>query len=414
MSHNVDLNRDSTQVLVMSNAQTDTKAMSGVVLTLLPIMAVVLIAFSIIGLALPVLPLHVNQDLGLGTFVVGLVTGSQFAASLVSRVWAGRYADSHGAKRAVVIGLVTAVASGGLYLLSLHFRATPALSVSVLIMGRALLGAAESFIITGALGWGLALVDHRHAGKVIAWVGMAMFAAFALGAPAGSLLFDRFGFISIALATTVVPLIALLVVARVRAVNAQPKNPQRMSQVIGAVWVPGLGLAFSSIGFGAITAFIALLFTEKGWSPLWLAFTAFAVAFILARVLFGHLPDKLGGAKVAFVFALIEAAGLILIWLAPVAEAALAGALLTGAGYSLVFPGLGVEAVRRVPTQNRALAMGTYTAFLDLALGISTPALGLIAGWDTLGTVFLISAVLALGCAGISVQLIRRSALVSS
>ncbi len=388
--------------------------MSGVVLRLLPIMAVVLIAFSIIGLALPILPLHVNQDLGLGTFVVGLVTGSQFAASLVSRVWAGRYADAHGAKRAVVIGLVTAVASGGLYLLSLHFRASPALSVSVLIMGRALLGAAESFIITGALGWGLALVDHRHAGKVIAWVGMAMFAAFALGAPAGNLLFDRFGFISIAMATTVVPLIALLVVARVRPVNTQPKNPQGMSQVIGAVWVPGLGLAFSSIGFGAITAFIALLFTEKGWSPLWLAFTAFAVAFILARVFFGHLPDKLGGAKVAFVFALIEAAGLILIWLAPVAEVALAGALLTGAGYSLVFPGLGVEAVRRVPTQNRALAMGTYTAFLDLALGITTPALGLIASWGTLGTVFLISAVLALGCAGISVQLIRRSALVSS
>src|SRR5882724_7878833 len=54
---------------------------------LLPIMAVVLSAFLVIGLALPVLPLHVHQDLGLSAFVVGLVTGSQFAASLVSRVW---------------------------------------------------------------------------------------------------------------------------------------------------------------------------------------------------------------------------------------------------------------------------------------------------------------------------------------
>ena len=44
----------------------------------------VLIGFLVIGLALPVLPLHVHQELGLGTFVVGLVTGSQFAASLVS------------------------------------------------------------------------------------------------------------------------------------------------------------------------------------------------------------------------------------------------------------------------------------------------------------------------------------------
>ena len=50
-------------------------AVSPVVATLLPIMAVVLIAFLVIGLALPVLPLHVHQGLGLGTFVVGLVSG---------------------------------------------------------------------------------------------------------------------------------------------------------------------------------------------------------------------------------------------------------------------------------------------------------------------------------------------------
>ena len=65
----------------------------------LPIMGVVLIAFVVIGLALPVLPLHVHQGLGLNTFVVGLVTGSQFLTSL-SRVWSGHYADSRGAKGA--------------------------------------------------------------------------------------------------------------------------------------------------------------------------------------------------------------------------------------------------------------------------------------------------------------------------
>ena len=61
---------------------------------MLPIMAVVLIAFLIIGIAIPVLPLHVHHRLGLSTFVVGLVTGSQFAAALVSRLWSGRYADT--------------------------------------------------------------------------------------------------------------------------------------------------------------------------------------------------------------------------------------------------------------------------------------------------------------------------------
>ncbi len=122
-------------------------------------MAVVLIGFLVIGLALPVLPLHVHQGLGLGTFVVGLVAGSQFAASFVSRLWSGHYADSRGAKRAVVVGLLMAAVSGLLYLLSLRFMDAPVTSVSVLLAGRALLGGAESFIITGALSWGLALVD---------------------------------------------------------------------------------------------------------------------------------------------------------------------------------------------------------------------------------------------------------------
>jgi hypothetical protein len=42
-----------------------------------------------------------------------------------------------------------------------------------------------------------------------------------------------------------------------------------------------------------------------------------------------------------------------------------------------LYPGLGVEAVRLVPAQNRGLAMGAYTIFLDVALGFGTPALGL-------------------------------------
>jgi hypothetical protein len=63
---------------------------------LLPIMGVVLVAFLVIGLALPVLPLHVHQGLGLSTFVVGLVTGSQFAAS-ITRVWSGHCAEGKAA-----------------------------------------------------------------------------------------------------------------------------------------------------------------------------------------------------------------------------------------------------------------------------------------------------------------------------
>ena len=170
------------------------------------------------------------------------------------------------------------------------------------------------------------------------------------------------------------------------------------------MWLPGVGLALSSVGFGAMTAFVALVFAARGWS-VWPAFTIFAVAFILARVLFGDLADRVGGARVALVCVLIEAAGQALIWLAPWSALALLGAALTGFGFSLVYPGFGVEAVRRAPPQNRGLAMGAYTACLDVALALASPALGLIANAAGLDIVFLVSALVVLSAAAIAMRL---------
>jgi MFS family permease len=380
--------------------------------TLLPIMGVVFVAFLVIGLAMPVLPLHVHDGLGLGTFMVGLVAGSQFAASLVSRPWAGHFSDSRGAKRGVVVGLLAAAASGLVYLLSLSFAGAPLASAAILLLGRGLLGAAESFIITAAVSWGLALADPRSTAKVIAWVGSAMFAAFAIGAPAGSALYATYGFTAIAFATAAAPLLTLLLVAPLPTVAPVPHARFSFGKVVGAVWVPGFGAALGSVGFGAVTTFVALLFANRGWTDGWLAYTAYAVAFILARLFFSHVADAIGGAKVALVCALIEAVGQALIWLAVRPEMALVGAALTGFGFSLVYPGFGVEAVRRVPAQSRGLAMGAYTAFLDLAQGLASPALGLIATGASLNIVFLASAVTVLCAAFVASWLIAYPATV--
>jgi MFS family permease len=368
-------------------------------------MAAVFIAFIVIGLAIPVLPLHVHQGLGLGTFLVGLVAGSQFAAAILSRVWAGRDADARGAKHAVIAGLMIAAAAGLVYFLSLSFINRPVLSVVTLLLGRALLGVGESFIITGAQSWGLAILGVQNTSKVLAWVGSAMFAAFALGAPAGTAIYGRYGFVAIALATTLLPLGTLLFVVPLKRVPSTARAHTGLMKVMAAVWVPGVASALSSIGFGAITAFSALLFVARGWEA-WPAFTVFATAFILTRLFLGHLADRFGGAKVALICAIIEAAGLGLIWLAPWSALALIGAAVTGVGYSLVYPGFGVEAVRSAPAQSRGLAMGAYTAFLDVALGFGTPALGLLADLAGLGAAFIGSMVAALCAAGIAVAVL--------
>jgi MFS family permease len=370
---------------------------------LLPVVAVAFIMFLVTGVALPVLPVHVHEGLGFGAFAVGLVAGAQFTAALVTRFWSGRYADTRGAKRATGAGLLLAVTAGLLYVASL--AAAPAASVVILLAGRAVLGAGESCVVTGGLSWALSLAGPRNAGKAMSWFGLAMYVALAVGAPVGTALYATSGFAGIAGATTLLPVIGLVWIARVRPVPPETGSRPAFTSVVAAVWRPGVGLAFSSIGFGAITTFMVLLFAQRAWGHAWLGLTAFFAAFVLGRVGFGHLPDRAGGARVALVSVIIEAAGQALIWLAPSATIAVLGASVSGFGYTLVYPGYGVEAVRRAPAQSRGLAMGAYTAFLDLALGVANPVLGAIASGVSVRTVFLVSALVVLCSAVVAVQL---------
>jgi predicted MFS family arabinose efflux permease len=97
----------------------------------------------------------------------------------------------------------------------------------------------------------------------------------------------------------------------------------------------------------------------------------------------------MGGYRVAMWSLGVEAIGQAMLWFAPGESVALAGALVTGLGCALVFPALGVEALKRVPPANRGSAMGAFVAFLDIAYGISGPVAGLIAGQFGYAAVYL-------------------------
>src|SRR5262249_11700176 len=161
------------------------------------------------------------------------------------------------------------------------------------------------------------------------WIGTALWASFAAGAPAGNALYALFGFPGVAVATLVVPFLPLALVARLPGTAPSAAARPRVAQVLGAIWVPGLGVALAGLAFGPIATFSALLFAERGWSGAWLAFTALAAAFILGRIVFGHLPDRVGGARVALVCVLVEAAGQALIWVARTPSLFFAGAAVT-------------------------------------------------------------------------------------
>lgn len=116
------------------------------------------------------------------------------------------------------------------------------------------------------------------------------------------------------------------------------------------------------------------------------------MAFIVARILFGHLPGNIGGAKVALVTVVVEALGLLLIWQEDSADAYL-GTALAAFGYELALHGFGVEAARRAPPRACSLAMGAYVSFLNISLGIVRPLAGALAWAYAVEKVYLPGAV---------------------
>ena len=197
-------------------------------------------------------------------------------------------------------------------------------------------------------------------------------------------------------ACIVAPLTAVAIAMRETsyATPAGPRLP--FHKVVGQIWREGVGLMLQGVGLSGLTAFASLYFMARHWISAGLVMTAFGVGFIAVRVVFGSLPDRTGGYRVALWSLVIEAVGQAMIWSAPTEIMALAGALVTGLGCALVFPALGVEALKRVPPANRGSAMGAFVAFLDIAYGVSGPVAGLIAGQVGYATVYLFGAACAL------------------
>ncbi|MGF6437673.1 MFS transporter [Kosakonia sp. 1610] len=359
----------------------------------LRILSVVIFNFAsylTIGLPLAVLPGFVHDVMGYSAFWAGLVISLQYFATLLSRPHAGRYADLLGPKKVVIFGLCGAFLSGLCYLLA--GMQSGVLSLVLLCLGRVILGIGQSFAGTGATLWGVGVVGSVHIGRVISWNGIATYGAMAIGAPLGVLCYHYGGLHGLALTIMAVALLAVLLALPRAAVKASKGKPLPFRAVLGRVWLYGMALALGSAGFGVIATFITLYYDARGWDGAAFALTLFSVAFVGARLLFPNGINRFGGLNVALICFAVETCGLLLVGLAVDPWMVKLGVFLTGAGFSLVFPALGVVAVKAVPRHNQGSALATYTVFMDLSLGVTGPLAGLLMAWAGVSSIYLAAA----------------------
>ncbi|SNB68378.1 Predicted arabinose efflux permease, MFS family [Arboricoccus pini] len=344
------------------------------------------LCYLTIGIPLAVVPGFVHEQLGFGSMLAGLAISSQYVATLLSRSSAGRMADVDGPRKTVLRGMAACFLSGILMLAAAYTSSYPLLSLAFLIMGRLAVGFGESCIGTGAILWAVATVGPESTAKVISWNGIATFGALAIGAPVGVVMFDSFGFGVIGATILFIAVLGASIAWRKQATAIVAGIRLPFRRVLLRVLPHGLGLALGSIGFGTIATFITLYFASKSWPHAAMALSAFGLFFILSRLFFADSIARFGGFKVAMASFVVEGLGLLVLWHANGPIAAQLGAALTGGGFALVFPALGVEAVGQIAPASRGTALGVYSVFLDLALGISGPLVGFLiarAGYET-------------------------------
>jgi MFS family permease len=367
------------------------------------------VIYLAIGLPLAILPEYVHLRMGYHASLAGLVVSIQYIATFLSRPWAGRISDRVGAKVSVLWGMGACTASGALLLVAAALHRGPAwLGFAILIASRLMLGVGESLGSTGATLWGITSAGPEHTAKVISFNGVSTYGALALGAPLGVVMETHWGLGAIGVATMLICAVTYAMASMKEPVDVVPGEHLPLRDVFWRVTPHGVGLAMGGVGYSALATFVTLFYASRRWDGAALCLTAFGVAFIATRLTFIRTISHFGGFPVARVCLIVESVGVLMLWLAVSPWMAFAGAALTGCGYSLVFPALGIEAVERVPVENRGTALSVYTVFADLSFFMVGPVAGAVIGTFGYASVFLFALLCVLAALGIVLVLAKK------
>jgi predicted MFS family arabinose efflux permease len=282
-------------------------------------------------------------------------------------------------------------------------------SLTILIISRLFLGASQGLIGVGTISWCIGQVGPEHTARSISWNGIASYGAIAIGAPLGVVMVGSLGYITLGFALTIMACGALLLIRNKPSVPVVRGERMPFWSVFGRVAPFGISLTLASIGYGTLTTFITMFYISRGWEGAAWCLTVFGICFILARLLFINAINRFGGYRSAITCMAVETVGLVLLWVSPSTEFALLGAAFAGFGLSLVYPAIGVEAIKQVPNSSRGAGLSAYAVFFDLALAIAGPMMGAIALGLGYGWIFFFAALLSVAALALTMMLSRRA-----
>jgi MFS family permease len=360
--------------------------------------------FVAIGALMPALPLYVERSLGGGSLAVGLAVGSFSVSALVLRPWAGRLGDRRGRRVLIVGGAALAAASAIGYL--------AATSLAALVALRVVAGAGEALFFIGVVSAANDVAPDERRGEAMSLFSLAPYAGVAVGPAVAEAVLGDDRFAAVWLLAAACALAAAVLGARLTETSAPAAAPARSGPrrlLHPAGLVPGAVLCCIFWGFAGFNAFVPLYARQLGLGGSWFVFAAFSTVLLSVRSFGAGIPDRLGPARAGRSAVVGAAVGLGVIGTWPTPAGLLAGTVVFAGGQALAFPALMALAVRRAPASERSSVVATFTAFLDLALGVAPITLGAVAGAAGYRATFLVAACVAGG--GFLLLVSRRAGL---
>jgi MFS family permease len=341
------------------------------------------------GAVIPMLPVYLHEQAGASTFLTGLLVGLSSAFALLGRLVGGKTADRKGRKVALLLGMAFCAAAGVLYL--------PFFGLAFLAAGRVLHGLGEGFFVTAAVTWAVDVAPDNRRAQTLGFLSSGIWGGVSIGPAIGQALGTM---ASVALFLTVSSIVVMVIVF-VMDEHARPHDHAGSRWFPPPVLLPGIMLGLGNVTYAAMAGFLILLLRHRGHSTTW-AFSAFAVAVLFGRAVFGGLPDRMGPRRSLFAGYACLAVGLVAIVANTSARFDVPAALLIGLGYSFPWPALASVVVGQVPVSERAAALGALNAFYDLFVAASSAIAGAAAGRWGLNAPFW----MALGSVGIAASMV--------
>jgi MFS family permease len=323
------------------------------------------------GASNPLMPKFVVDELGGSEATAGLVMGSFAVAALATRSLFGRLGARRGSRLLMLIGC--GLSTVGMLLLTITE------GVPMAIGSRLIVGAAQAAVMTGATTLAIDMAPDSRRGEAASYILVAFHMGLGLGPIMGETIRDNFSYdaawVVLALTSAAGGLVAFTLPRRGGDRDAPPTP-----WIHPAGIAPGMVAGFAIVAFVAFSTFIPLYADEIGLKQVGAVFTVSSIAIAVARIGFGRVPDILGPIRAATLSIVLTIIGTIIVvaWAAP-AGVFFAAAIMAG-GMSMQTPSMIPVAVLGVPAHERSSALATFTMFMDVAVALTGPMVGLIAG----------------------------------